>query len=110
MFALGKHALGICDRCGWEYPLNELTDQVNAGAETGLMVCPECDDVDNPQLLLGRVRFDDPEALRNPRPDTGNAVSRGLSSFDPVGSGQIRNGAKAGFGVNSSVGNVSVTT
>ncbi len=108
-FASGRHALGICDRCGWEYPLNDLIDQVRAGLETGLLVCSECDDADNPQLLLGRLRFDDPEALRNPRPDTGNPISRGLSSFDPVGSGQINNGQAAGFILRSNVGVVSIT-
>ena len=110
MFASGRYAFGFCDRCGFRYDLHDLVDQVRAGQETGLMVCRECDDEDNPQLLLGRVRFDDPQALRNPRPDTAQTASRALSSFDPVGSGQINNGQKAGFLLKSEVGLVTVTT
>ena len=79
MFASGRYAFGFCDRCGFRY--DDLVDQVRAGQETGLMVCRECDDEDN-QLLLGRVRFDDPQALRNPRPDTAQTASRALSA-DP---------------------------
>jgi len=86
-------------------------DQVNAGLNTGLMVCPDCDDEDNPQLLLGRIRFNDPEALRNPRPDTGQSESRGMFSFPVVGSGQISDdGEPAGFRSDGTVGQVKVAT
>jgi hypothetical protein len=34
------------------------------------MVCPECWDPDQPQLMLGTFPVDDPQALRNPRKDT----------------------------------------
>jgi hypothetical protein len=36
---------------------------------TGAIVCNECLDVDHPQLQLGRIKVDDPQGLRNPRPD-----------------------------------------
>jgi hypothetical protein len=111
MFSDGRNAFGFCDRCSFRYPLNDLVDQVNAGLETGLMVCPECNDEDNPQLLLGRIRFEDPEALRNPRPDSGEAESRGMFSFPIVGSGQISDdGEPAGFKSEGEVGSVTVTT
>jgi len=32
-------------------------------------VCPQCWDPDQPQLLLGMTPVDDPQGLRNPRPD-----------------------------------------
>ena len=35
-----------------------------------LLVCPTCWDPDQPQLMLGTFPVDDPQALRNPRPDT----------------------------------------
>jgi len=36
--------------------------------ETGLKVCPECWDPDQPQLQVGRWPVSDPQALRSPRP------------------------------------------
>jgi hypothetical protein len=34
-----------------------------------LKVCPECWDPDQPQLQLGMYPVDDPQAVRQPRPD-----------------------------------------
>jgi hypothetical protein len=34
-----------------------------------LLVCPQCWDPDQPQLQLGMYPVDDPQGLRNPRPD-----------------------------------------
>jgi hypothetical protein len=34
-----------------------------------ILVCPECWEPDQPQLSLGLYPVDDPQALRNPRPD-----------------------------------------
>ncbi len=67
-FARGTRAFGFCDRCQFRYPLNELRFQVVAQKITNLRVCPECLDVDHPQLMLGRVPINDPIALRDPRP------------------------------------------
>lgn len=67
-YAEGRKAFGFCDRCGFRYDLKDLkTETVNL-ATTNLLVCPECWDPDHPQNMLGRVRVDDPQALRNPRP------------------------------------------
>ena len=41
-----------------------------------MLVCPECWDPDQPQNQLGRYNVDDPQALRNPRPDQGLTESR----------------------------------
>jgi hypothetical protein len=35
-----------------------------------ILVCPTCWEPDQPQLQLGMYPVDDPQALRNPRPDT----------------------------------------
>lgn len=69
-FAVGKRALGICDRCGFRYKLAKLKLTVVKGKETGLKVCPECYEVSHPQLELGRYPVNDAQALREPRPDT----------------------------------------
>lgn len=67
-YAKGKKAFGFCDRCGFRYDLKDLkTETVNL-ATTNLLVCPVCWDPDQPQNMLGRVKVDDPQALRNPRP------------------------------------------
>lgn len=68
-FARGERALGICDRCGFTYLLKELKEQVEDARLTGLLVCYECLDEDQPQLQLGKIPINDPQALQNPRPD-----------------------------------------
>jgi len=67
-FASGKHAFGFCDICGFRYPLHELKTEVINLEQTNTRACPECWSPDNPQTQLGRYSFDDPQALRNPRP------------------------------------------
>ena len=68
-FASGRKALGICDRCGFQYLLHQLRPEVVDLNETNLLVCPTCWDPDQPQLQLGRWPVDDPQALRNPSPN-----------------------------------------
>jgi hypothetical protein len=69
-FATGKHALGICDRCGFSFKLNSLRFQPVDGNLTKIKVCSSCMDVDNPQWQLRLLDLTDNEALRDPRPDT----------------------------------------
>lgn len=78
-------ALGLCDRCGFSYKLNELHAEVYDQRPNGLLVCRTCLDVDQPQLQLGRIRIDDPQSLLNPRPDVGVPGSTGLFGWLPVG-------------------------
>jgi hypothetical protein len=75
-YAAGKKAFGFCDRCGFRYPLIDLKDEVVDLEKTGLLTCEECWDPDHPQNALGRWPVDDPQALRNPRPDSGQTESR----------------------------------
>lgn len=49
-------------------------------------MCPECWDPDQPQLLLGMFPVDDPQAVRNPRPDT-TYVQSGVLSDGSLGEG-----------------------
>lgn len=68
-FARGTHALAICDRCGCRARYLEMKFQVVNSVRTGLRVCPDCLDEDHPQLKLNRLRIDDPQALRDARPE-----------------------------------------
>ena len=78
-------ALGICDICGFVFPLNELKRHVFDQKPDGLLVCSADDDLDNPQLQLGRAKIFDPQSLRDPRPDTGRPGSTGLFGWFPIG-------------------------
>ena len=75
-YAYGKKAIGYCDRCGFQYPLHELKQEVVNLNVTNMLVCPECWDPDQPQTQLGRYHASDPQALQNPRPPLGLSDSR----------------------------------
>lgn len=68
-FASGKRAIAECDVCGQRYKLKRLKPLVIKTKITNIMACPECWNPDHPQLQLGMYPVDDPQALRNPRPD-----------------------------------------
>ena len=78
-------ALGLCDRCGFSFKLNQLHVEIYDERPNGLLVCSACLDVDNPQLQLGRLKVNDPQSLLDPRPDTGRPGSTGLFGWLPVG-------------------------
>tara|TARA_R100000995_G_C3374884_1_gene73399 strand:+ start:81 stop:446 length:366 start_codon:yes stop_codon:yes gene_type:complete len=92
-FASDNKAFGFCDRTGFRYPLKDLVYEVRNGVRTGLRVGKDVFDNDHPQNHLGRYPVDDPQALKDPRPDTslgesGNNSSRGIQwGWDPVGRG-----------------------
>ena len=67
-FASGKHALAICDRCGFRCDYLDMLEEWN-----GLRVCPSCYDPKHPQLESPRVR-PDAEALRHARPERSEPV------------------------------------
>lgn len=69
-FASGKFAISQCDRCGFRYKLKQLRRLVIKTKNVNILVCPTCWEPDQPQLQLGMYPVDDPQALRNPRPDT----------------------------------------
>jgi hypothetical protein len=84
-YSAGKRAFGFCDRTGFRYPLSDLVWEVRDGQKTGMRVGRDVVDPDHPQNFLGRVRVVDPQSLRDPRPDTSLAESRGLFGWNPVG-------------------------
>jgi hypothetical protein len=68
-YASGKNSIAECDRCGQRYMLKDLRKEVIKTRLFNLKVCPECWDPDQPQLQLGMYPVDDPQAVREPRPD-----------------------------------------
>jgi len=68
-FASGKYAIAQCDRCDQRFKLKVLKREIIKTKNYELLVCPECWDPDQPQLQLGMYPVDDPQGLRNPRPD-----------------------------------------
>jgi len=103
-FASGKWAIAECDRCGFRYKLKELRSLVIKTKNVNLLVCPSCWEADQPQLQLGMYPVNDPQALRNPRPDNSYFQS-GLNALgDPSeGSRQIQWGW-APVGLNNPLG------
>ena len=111
-FASGKYAIAICDRCGFQYPYNQLRFEISDQKRTGFRVCPECLDEDQPQLQLGQYPVNDPQALRNARTDTSLDASRRLSAWDPIGGWDSADGASSlnNMVMRGELGNITVTT
>lgn len=74
-FASGKYAIAECDRCAQRFKLSVLKTEIIKTKNYNLLVCPECWDPDHPQLQLGMYPVDDPQGLRNPRPDRSYVLS-----------------------------------
>ena len=74
-FASGKYAIAQCDRCNFRYKLKELRIQVLKTKPYKIKVCKTCWDPDQPQLQLGMYPVNDPQAVREPRPDTSYVLS-----------------------------------
>ena len=74
-FASGKYAIAECDRCAGRYMLKELRKQIVKTKLYNIKVCPSCWDPDQPQLSLGLYPVNDPQAVREPRPDVSYQVS-----------------------------------
>ena len=88
-FASGKRAIAECDRCGQRFQLKVLKTEIIKTKKYDLLVCPECWDPDHPQLQLGMWPVDDPQALRNPRPDRSYVVSGLLADGESGGGSRI---------------------
>lgn len=110
-YAEGKYAFGYCDRTGFRYPKKDLVPQIVNQRKTGLLVGRDVVDPDQPQLQLGRVRTDDPQALRNPRPDQSLEESRRQFAWNPVGGGVTELGSRTvALDISAQVGRVTVET
>lgn len=109
-FAAGKYAYGFCDRTSKRYPLKDLIPQIENRRPNGLLVGKDMVDIDHEQLQLGRVKSDDPQSLKNPRPDKTLVAERGLFAWNPVGGGVTSAGSRTlGLGLIVKTGQVSVS-
>ena len=97
-YASGKHSIAECDRCGQRYKLVELRKQTLKTKLYNVKVCPECWDPDQPQLQLGMYPVDDPQAVREPRPDVSYLLSgnNGLQIVDTNSTSQDAFGSPEG--------------
>ena len=88
-FSSGKFAIAGCDRCGFRFKLKQLKTLTIKTKNVNIRVCPECWEKDHPQLQLGMYPVNDPQAVRNPRPDTNYPQSRAYTEviYNGVGLG-----------------------
>ena len=115
MYASSRNALGVCDICGFTFKLKKLKDVFSKDTNTHIKACPEDWNPSQPQLRLGDYPVRDPQALRDPRPDTNQLVSsRNIQwGWAPVGNGNDNdpfNLTENDLVGTTSVGSVTVTT
>jgi hypothetical protein len=97
-FSSGKFAIAQCDRCGFRFQLKELKTYTLKTVQVNMLVCNTCWDPDHPQLQLGMYPVEDPQAVRNPRPDTTYRLGggSGLQISMVGGTGPDENGTATG--------------
>ena len=78
-FSSAKHSIAECDRCGFRFKLKILKRLVVKTKQIDMLVCPTCWEPDQPQLQLGMYPVDDPQGVRNPRPDRSYVASGPLA-------------------------------
>lgn len=99
-FASGKYAIAECDRCAQRYKLKELKTQTVKTKPYKIKVCPSCWDPDHPQLQLGMYPVNDPQAVREPRPDVSylqsgsSGLQINLTGIGPDGLGSTELGSR----------------
>jgi hypothetical protein len=74
-FSSGKFAIAQCDRCDFRFKLTELRTETVKTKPYKVKVCKSCWNPDQPQLQLGMYPVNDPQAVREPRPDLSYIVS-----------------------------------
>jgi hypothetical protein len=93
-YSSGKNSIAECDRCGFRYKLTELRKLTIKTKQVSIKVCNNCWEPDQPQLQLGMYPVNDPQAVREPRPDNsyyqpapgGDGGSRVIQwGWNPVG-------------------------
>ena len=103
-FASGKNAIAQCDRCDFRFKLTQLRKEVIKTKTYNLLVCPACWDPDQPQLQLGMYPVNDPQALRNPRPDTSYLQSGLNVNGQPSDGSRVIQWGWAPVGLNNPLG------
>ena len=74
---LEKKSMWIVGGDGWAYDIgfSGLDHVLSTGENVNILVCPTCWEPDQPQLSLGLYPVNDPQAVRNPRPDVSYVTS-----------------------------------
>lgn len=90
-FASGKYAIAECDICGQRYKLKQLRKLTIKTKQVSIKACPECWNPDQPQLQLGMYPVNDPQGLREPRPDV-SYLQSGQSGLQTNNTGVGLNG------------------
>ena len=105
-FASEKHAFGISDRSGFRYRLRDMRKEW-----TGALVGKDEWEAKQPQLFSPNVG-QDPQALRNPRPEQDLQSQRSMQyGWNPVGfSSQEGLSPPNNLVAGGSVGNITVVT
>jgi hypothetical protein len=96
-FSSAKNSIAECDRCGFRFKLTVLKKLVIKTKQVTIKVCPTCWEPDQPQLQLGMYPVQDPQAVREPRPDlsyrqagyTGLQLTLNTDFGDPSGGSRI---------------------
>ena len=91
-FASYKRSFGFCDLCGQRYDLKVMKKIYIMGKLINTKRCTECWEIDHPQnflpILAPPKLNNDPQALREPRPDTNRNDSCSDFAFSPVATQQ----------------------
>jgi hypothetical protein len=97
-YASGKNSIAECDRCAFRFPLKILKTLTIKTKNVKIKVCPTCYEPDQPQLSLGMYPINDPQAVREPRPDLSYWQSglTGLQTAYNAGTGELQDGFPAG--------------
>lgn len=97
-YASGKNAIAECDRCDQRFMLKDLRIQTLKTKPYKIKVCKECWDPDHPQLQLGMYPVNDPQAVREPRPDVSYYASgnTGLYTSDVASTSPNNAGVPSG--------------
>lgn len=97
-FSSAKHSIAECDRCGFRYKLKELKKLTIKTKQVSIKVCKTCWEQDHPQLQLGMYPVQDPQAVREPRPDNSYYQSgyTGLQLTNTTGTSENANGDPGG--------------
>jgi hypothetical protein len=88
-FSSGRHSIAQCDVCGFRFKLKQLKALTIKRTQTNILACPECWNPTHPQLFLGETPVNDPQAVRNPRPEIGYQVGGVGVDGEPTGGSRV---------------------
>lgn len=87
-YSSGKFAIAQCDRCNFRFKLSQLKRLVIKTKNVNILVCKNCWEPDQPQLQLGMYPVNDPQAVRDPRPDN-SYLQSGLNGLQLTGTTSV---------------------